>query len=189
MKNLRILVLVFINLGIQKLVLGQSGLDTIKLYGYPLPQLYLNAQNLIGRELGVRFIYVAGCTVSSSEMDSIESLNQITFSNISSRIGSDWRPDFDATVMKEYEKLCEMEDTISKLSYYRTSDSILGLHHNGLHTWFSQTEIPDVYLAILYGWGNWEGDTELLTYYQIHIHSDSMEATIISDKIGLFKRY
>ena len=73
------------------------GRPILKILGAGKPDFkYLHASNIIGREYGLFYEIVGGCTESENFHDSLDKHNQRVFAQLNQEFGVDWRKQFDA---------------------------------------------------------------------------------------------
>ncbi|MEZ4828711.1 MAG: hypothetical protein R3C61_20865 [Bacteroidia bacterium] len=188
MKRYLIILPILLTLTVCRSVKAQQ--DTSKLtileYGFPPGNDYLNARATVSNKWSIQFNSVADCIVPDQLIDSVKNHNEKTYSKIIDKYGKNWETHFgkeverELLVQKKARKLIDNEPYIAKL------DSTLGTEGNGLH-YYLTPQYRATYSAIVFGWGDWNGKTELVTYYKLTIEINKGIVRVDSDKIELFE--
>lgn len=161
--------------------------QTILEYGYPPGNDYLNARAIISDKWGIQFNSVAGCIVNDYLIDSVKQHNEKTYAQIIDKYGKDWETRFHKEVDKELKVQKKIRELIDNKDYITELDSTLGTKGNGLLFYLTPESPKSTYSAIVFGWGVWNGKTELVTYYKLTIDPKKELVRIDSDKIELFE--
>ena len=158
---------------------------TILEFGFPPGNDYLNARATISENWDIQFNTVAGCMVTEQLVDSVKKHNEITYSQIIDKYGKDWETRFDNEVEKELQVQRQIRELIDNEIYIAKLDSTLGTKGNGLLYYLTPENPKAIYSAVVFGWGDWNGKTELVTYYKLTIDINKEKVRIDSDKIEL----
>lgn len=156
-------------------------------YGLPPGNVYLDARATIADNWGIKFNSVAGCIVSEHLTDSVRKHNKTTYAKIIDKFGKEWQTQFDEEVDKELKIQIIVRELISTQPYIIKLDSTLAVDGNGLHYFLTpeNSNSRTTYLAVVFGWGDWNGDIKLVTYYELTINMTTKNVEIVSDKIEL----
>ena len=190
MKIRLIILLLALTLIDNSLLQGQQNTFTNTLtlleYGFPSENDYLNARATIANNWGIKFESVAGCIVSEHLIDSVKQHNEEISERIISKFGEDWGIRFKKEVEKELEVQKIARRLVDNQRYIAKLDSTLGTQGNGLYYQLTPINPGIKYSANIFGWGEWNEKTELVTFYKLEIDLDKKKVNITSDKIELF---
>ncbi len=118
-------------------------------------------------------------------VDSVKTHNETSYSQIIDKFGKDWETRFEMDVEKELEVQKKVRELIDNETYITTLDSTLGIKGNGLLYYLTPEKSEMIYSAVVFGWGDWNGKTELVTYYQLTIDMNKESVRVDNDKIEL----
>ena len=170
--------------------LGQSdslSKFTLLEFGFPPGNDYLNARFTIAKNWKIDFVPVGECIVSEELSDSVKTSNEITNQRLSAIYGDNWRKKFEKEVQKELKYQKVARKLIDAQSYIQEKDSLLAQLGNGLHYLLTREENKGEYSAIIFGWGNWDGKSELVVYFDLMVDTKKSAVKMKNDEIRLLE--
>lgn len=159
---------------------------TILEYGFPRTNEYRNAQATVGERWAIEFRSVAGCMVTQEIIDSVAQHNEQSHTQIIDKFGPDWREKFNKEVEVELVIQLQVRELIDSVRFIQQLDSTLGTKGNGLHYLLTQAGADLAYSVQVFGWGDWNGQSELLQYYLLQVDLKSETVEIENDVAELF---
>lgn len=128
------------------------------------------AMNSVAKKYGFRYYGVAGCIVSEHLLDSVNKENERVYKILEQRFGKDWLLTF-ATEVDTMERLqAQVEELVKKENYIVDKENELEKDGNGLYYLIDPTDKQNVFAVKAYGWGQWNGETELIVYYKLTVN-------------------
>ncbi len=153
---------------------------SLKILVYGLPDReQRRAMNTVAKKYDFHYFPVAGCVVSEHLLDSVNKENKKVYEILEKKFGKNWRLTFAAQVdtMKNLQK--QVEELVKKESYITDKENQLEKDDNGLDYLIEPIVGHETFGVKAYGWGQWNGKTELVIYYKLTV--DLTKKTVIKN--------
>jgi hypothetical protein len=153
-------------------ITGKSNItDTsLKILTYGLPSREgTRAMNTVAKQYGFHYYAVAGCIISKSLLDSVNRENKKVYEILEKRFGNNWRSTFAEQVDSMEQLQMNVEELVKKQDYIIAKQKELKKDGNGLDYKIQPTDKQNIFFVKAYGWGMWNGKTELLVYYTLTV--------------------
>ena len=161
-----------------------SGDPTIRILTYGLPDFELSrAQNAVAKKYGFSYYAVAGCIVTQELLDSVEMKNNTTFKILDQELGPDWQIRFEKEVDTMQQLQREVESLVRKETFIIEKEKQLHKEGSGLYFNIDLTDTSNLFDVKAWGWGNINGESELVVYYTILVNLSNQKVTKISEVI------
>ncbi len=154
---------------------------SLKILTYGLANIeQQRAMNTLAKKYSFHYYSVAGCIVSKQLLDSVDKENDKVYNILKERYGKDWRLTF-ATEVDTMQKLQhDVEELVKKERYIRDKERELWKEENGLDYLINPTTQTNIFTVKVYGWGTWNGESELLVYYKLSVDLNKKRVKLTS---------
>ena len=150
---------------------NSNKVDTsLKILVYGLPDReQRRAMNTVAKKYDFHYYPVAGCVVSEHLLDSVNKENKKVYEILEQKFGKNWRLTFAAQVdtMKNLQR--QVEELVKKESYITDKENELEKDDNGLDYLIEPIVGQETFGVKAYGWGQWNGKTQLVIYYKLTV--------------------
>lgn len=160
----------------------QPNVDTtLKILTYGLPNReQQRAMNTVAKKYGFHYFGVAGCVVSENLLDSVNRENKRVYEILGQKFGKDWRLKLASEVDTMKRLQANVEELVKKENYIIDKENELEKDGNGLEYLVDPTDKQNFFTVKVYGWGQWNGEMELIVYYKLNVDLTDKKVTKIS---------
>ncbi|MFT3680349.1 MAG: hypothetical protein QM791_08735 [Ferruginibacter sp.] len=110
----------------------------------------LHASNIIGREYGVIYEIVGGCTESQEFMDSLDKLNSLVSAQLEKEFGADWEKTLESKADSMEFLISQAESLLERQEEYKKKNKELESKGIYVSLWIEPTASADIFNAVLY---------------------------------------
>jgi len=152
-------------------------------YGLPLEGDRENADWVIANKWGFTYKRVAGCTVTTQLLDSVNAHNDLVFLVLTKRFGKNWNDKFAFEADAEYKREQVVAKLVRNEDFIIKTQALLKEEGNGLHFKMDPINNTTQYDVRASGWNMGPGKVEWVNYYKLKVDYKSGKVILLSDKI------